>query len=114
MVERLKGFLEVLETEKVDIENADIEEIVAVKVADYEKQVRTQLLELREKRIADKEVEINVFKRYIEAEEKRIEDEAYQQFLRQKEIETNNSVANTETEEEYVVSEFEDVSVENL
>lgn len=114
MVERLKEFVISLETEKADIESADFEEVIKTKVADFEKQVRAEFAEMRSKRIAEKEVEINVVNRLIETEEKRIEEEAYKQFLEQREL--ANSVEADEAELEAMLENVVsvDASAENL
>lgn len=114
MVERLKEFVISLETEKADIESADFEEVIKTKVADFENQVRAEFAEMRSKRIAEKEVEINVVNRLIETEEKRIEEEAYKQFLEQREL--ANSVEADEAELEAMLENVVsvDASAENL
>lgn len=68
MVERLNEYLAKLESEKVDIENADVEEVIKQMVSDYEASVRADFANKRAKSLADKEIEINVFKRFIEVE----------------------------------------------
>ena len=74
MVERLNEYLAKLESEKVDIENADVEEVIKQMVSDYEASVRSDFANKRAKSLADKEIEINVFKRFIEVE--KAEEEA--------------------------------------
>lgn len=114
MVERLKEFVFSLETEKADIETANFEEVIKAKVEDFEKQVRAEFAEMRSKRIAEKEVEINVVNRLIEIEEKRIEEEAYKQFLEQREL--ANSVSEEAAELEAMLDNVVsvDASAENL
>ena len=74
MVERLNEYLAKLESEKVDIENADVEEVIKQMVSDYEASVRADFANKRAKSLADKEIEINVFKRFIEVETLKAEE----------------------------------------
>lgn len=76
MVERLNEYLAKLESEKVDIENADVEEVIKQMVSDYEASVRADFANKRAKSLADKEIEINVFKRFIEVETLKAAEEA--------------------------------------
>lgn len=64
-LEKAKEYLAMLEVEKYDIGNADIEAVITAKVDKYALEVRAEVEAERDKKLEEKSVEIESIKRFI-------------------------------------------------